>query len=280
VRGYSKINRVNQHRAITVTADVDEARANAAEIVAALQGGFMPQLLARYPNIDVRWEGQAEQSRESIQSLLIGQAIALLAMYVLLTVEFTSYIQPAIIMAIIPFGVMGALWGHALMGLPLTLFSLLGLVALTGVVVNDAIVLVDFANSRVRAGVPMFQALLETGQRRFRPVMLTSITTIAGLAPLMTETSDQAQLLIPMANCLCFGLSLSTVLLLLIVPTFLSIYGRIFCKQEWTIPVDRQPPESHHGTWSDFPPHEDDRRNGACPAAAHLEAAVLSMAGR
>ncbi|MBX3436480.1 MAG: efflux RND transporter permease subunit [Planctomycetaceae bacterium] len=225
-RGYSEINRVNQKRSITVTADVDESRANAAEIVSRLQAGFVPHLLERYPNVIVRWEGQAEQSVESIQSLFVGLMIALLAMYVLLTMQFTSYIQPAIIMAVIPFGIIGAVWGHALMGLPLTLFSVLGLVALTGVVVNDSIVLVDFANARVRDGVPLHEALLETGQRRLRPVLLTSMTTVAGLAPIMTETSEQAQLLIPMANSLCFGLILSTTLVLVLVPTFYSIYGR------------------------------------------------------
>ncbi|MGE4000219.1 MAG: efflux RND transporter permease subunit, partial [Planctomycetaceae bacterium] len=233
-RGYSEINRVNQKRSITITADVDESRANAAEIVSALQAGFMPQLLERFPEVGVRWEGQAEQSVESIQSLFLGLMIALLAMYVLLTMEFTSYIQPAIIMAIIPFGAIGALWGHALMGLPLTLFSVLGLVALTGVVVNDSIVLVDFANARVRDGMPLYEALLETGRRRIRPVVLTSLTTVAGLAPIMTETSEQAQLLIPMANSLCFGLMLATTLVLVLVPTFYSIYGRVVLKTELT----------------------------------------------
>ncbi len=229
-RGYSEINRVNQRRSITITADVDEARANAAQIVAGLQAEFMPKLLKRYPDVDVRWEGQAEQSTESIQSLFLGLAIALLATYVLLTVQFTSYIQPAIIMAVIPFGFTGALWGHALMGLPLTLFSVLGLVALTGVVVNDSIVLVDFANARVRDGMPLYDALVETGRRRFRPVLLTSMTTVAGLAPILTETSQQAQLLIPMANSLCFGLILATTWVLVLVPTFYSIYGRIVLK--------------------------------------------------
>jgi Cu/Ag efflux pump CusA len=166
------------------------------------------------------------------------------------------------------------------MGLPLTLFSLLGLVALTGVVVNDAIVLVDFANARVRDGVPLFEALLETGRRRFRPVLLTSLTTVAGLAPILTETSEQAQLLIPMANSLCFGLILSTTLVLLLVPTLFSIYGRIVYKQKRTMPVDRQSPESHDGSSSDFSPHADERRDAERPAAAYPEPVVLSMLAR
>jgi len=226
-RSYSEINRVNQKRSITITADIDETKANAADIVRNLQGGFMNDLMERYPNVSVRWEGQQEQSVESMQSLMFGLGIALLATFALLTLEFRSYIQPAIVMSVIPFGLIGALWGHAAMGLPLTMFSLMGLVALTGVVVNDSIVLVDFINHRVREGVPLKLAILESGQRRFRPVILTSMTTVAGLLPILTETSLQAQILIPMANSLCFGLILATALVLLLVPTLYRIYGAI-----------------------------------------------------
>ena len=125
---------------------------------------------------------------------------------------------------IIPFGMIGAVWGHALLGLPLTLFSMFGLVALSGVVINDSIVLIDFINSRIRAGIPAEQALMESGERRFRPIMLTSMTTIAGLIPLMLERSFQAQLLIPMAASLAFGLMLGTFLVLFLVPVFYSLY--------------------------------------------------------
>jgi len=226
-QGYSEINRLDQMRAITLSADVDESQSNAARIVADMKGLFMPELLRKYPQLHVRWEGQQEQTVESIDSLFVGLLIALLAMYVLLTMEFTSYAQPAIIMAVIPFGMMGAIWGHAAMGLPLTLFSVLGLVALTGIVVNDSIVLIDFINARLREGVPLQQALLESGQRRFRPVLLTSLTTVAGMLPLLTETSMQAQPLIPMANSLCFGLVFSTTLVLVLVPSFYLVYGTV-----------------------------------------------------
>jgi multidrug efflux pump subunit AcrB len=227
-RGYSEINRIDQKRSITVSSDISEKEGNAKEIVADLQAGFMPELLKKYPALRVRWEGQQEQDSESVRSLGIGLAIALLAMYVLLTMEFTSYGQPMVVMAIIPFGIVGAVIGHWVMGLPLTLFSTLGLVALTGIVVNDSIVLVDFINSAVRGGMPLQQAVLEAGARRFRPVMLTSLTTIAGLAPILTETSFQAQLVIPMAASLCFGLMTSTVLVLVLVPTFYLLYARMF----------------------------------------------------
>lgn len=258
-RSYSEINRVNQKRSITITGDIDESKANASEIVTDLKGGFKDklrnalageespplirliatrilggprktfteELTEKFPGVSVRWEGQQEQSVESMRSLLFGLGIALLATFALLTLEFRSYVQPAIVMSVIPFGLIGALWGHALMGLPLTMFSLMGLVALTGVVVNDSIVLVDFINARVREGAPLKQAILESGQRRFRPVILTSMTTVAGLLPILTETSLQAQILIPMANSLCFGLMLATALVLLLVPTLYRIYGAI-----------------------------------------------------
>lgn len=225
-RGYSEINRIDQKRSITISSDLDESRGNAKTIVADLRASFIPELLKKYPSVRVRWEGQQEQDEESVQSLGIGLFIALIAMYVLLTMEFTSYGQPLVVMAIIPFGIVGAVLGHWVMDLPLTLFSTLGLVALTGIVVNDSIVLVDFLNSAVRSGTPLEEAVLQAGARRFRPVMLTSLTTIAGLAPILAETSFQAQLVIPMAASLCFGLMTSTVLVLVLVPTFYLIYAR------------------------------------------------------
>lgn len=231
-RSYSEVNRVDQLRSITISADLDENRANAREIVAELQASFMPQLLDEYSNVSVRWEGQQEQTMESMQSLLVGLAIALVAMFALLTFEFTSYFQPLLIMAIIPFGIVGAIGGHALLGLPLTLFSLFGLVTLTGIVVNDSIVLIDFINMRQREGMPIFEALLDAGRRRMRPIFLTSITTVAGLLPLLFETSFQAQILIPMAVSICFGLTLSTILVLFLMPTFYLLHARLFGEQQ------------------------------------------------
>jgi multidrug efflux pump subunit AcrB len=218
-RGYSEINRIDQKRSVTVTAGIKEREANASEIVADMQGDFVAQLNQDFPHVSVRWEGQQEQTNESVQSLFVGFGIALMSMYVLLTVEFRSYVQPLLIMFIIPFGVIGAIWGHYIMGLPITMFTLFGLVALTGVVVNDSIVLIDFINLRVREGIEISQALLDAGRRRFRPVMLTSVTTIAGLMPLLSETSFQAQFLIPLAATLVFGLLVATGLVLILIPT-------------------------------------------------------------
>jgi len=222
-RGFSEINRVDQQRSITISADLDETTANADLIIASLQKQ-MDGFIAQFPNVSIRWEGQQEQSRESVGSLMVGFAVAILCMFVLLVLQFRSYMQPLLILAIIPFGMIGAVWGHAFLDLPLTLFSMFGLVALAGVVVNDSIVLIDFINSRVRAGDEPIQALLESGRRRFRPIMLTSMTTIAGLIPLLTEKSFQAQLLIPMASSLAFGLMLATALVLLLIPVLYMLY--------------------------------------------------------
>lgn len=250
-RGYSEINRVNQLRSITITADIIEGKGNAKEVVAKLKTALAgppppspfrqrwaammsrppgpapePGLLAAYPDVHLRWEGQQEQSNESMASLGIGFMVAIFAMYTLLTLVFRSYVQPLIILCTIPFGLTGAILGHWAMGLPLTMFSLFGLVALTGVVVNDSIVLIDFINQRLASGEDLHSAILASGSRRFRPVVLTSLTTIAGLTPILLEKSFQAQVLIPMANSLCFGLALATILVLVLVPAFYWLYGR------------------------------------------------------
>ncbi len=237
-RGYAEINRVDQMRSITVTADLDEKQGNASKIVSDMQANFIPELLKEFPEVRVRWEGQREDSQESMSSLYVGFVLAVFAMYCLLTLEFRSYFQPFIILTIIPFGFMGAIWGHAILGLPLTMLSMFGLVALTGVVVNDSIVLVDFINHRVHQGTPIRTALLEAGRRRLRPVLLTSITTVAGLTPLLLETSFQAQVLIPMAASLCFGLMASTSLVLVVVPTLYMVYVQWFAPKVYDINED------------------------------------------
>ena len=213
-------------------AEVDAKKANSAELIKEMKDNFIPEMLKGYKdrygaNLTVNWEGEQAQNMESMNSMFSGFCVALMAMFVLLTLEFRSYVQPLIILAIIPFGWLGAIIGHAVMQIDLTLFSMFGLIALTGVVVNDSIVLVDFINRRVREGVPLFDALMSAGQRRFRPIMLTSFTTIAGLFPMLLETSLQAQVLIPMAVSLIFGLLTGTLLILILVPVFYMIYGKV-----------------------------------------------------
>jgi hydrophobic/amphiphilic exporter-1 (mainly G- bacteria), HAE1 family len=231
VRGFSVINRLDQYRAITITADVEEAEGNAQEIVNDFKERFIPSLLAEYPEIHVRWEGQQEQGIESITGLIKGLAIAVICMFALLTLEFRSYMQPLLILAVIPFGSIGAVAGHWFLDIPISLFSLFGMVALTGVVVNDSIVLIDFMNTRIRGGMPLREAILDSGCRRFRPVMLTSVTTIVALLPILLERSFQAQVVIPMAASLAFGLLFTTVLVLVLVPTMYLLYNRMLTPQ-------------------------------------------------
>lgn len=223
VRAYSEINRVDQLRSITITANVNEAVANAKVIVQGLKEEHLPNWQKTYRDVQVRWEGQEQQDAESMNSLFFGLIFAMSAIYVLLAFQFNSYTQPVVIMLTIPFGFVGAVLGHVVMGLPLTLFSIFGLVALTGILINDSIVLIDFINRKVRDGMAVEKAVVEAGIRRFRPVILTSLTTIAGLAPLVFETATEAQFMIPMATSISFGLIVATILVLFLVPVYYSI---------------------------------------------------------
>lgn len=219
----SLIYRTDQMRAITISADIDEDQANAMNIVSDLKQSFVPQLVERFPRINVRWRGQQEQTDESMWSITLGFVLVIGAMYLLLTIEFKSYIQPVLVLSIIPFGFIGAIAGHLWMQLPLTLFSIYGLIALSGIVVNDSIVLIDFINMRLREGLSIQDAVLDAGRRRFRPVILTSITTIAGVLPILLETQRQALVLIPMATSLAFGLMFATAIVLVLAPTLLFV---------------------------------------------------------
>ena len=227
VRGYSTIHRIEQKRCITVSADINEQEGNANNIVATLRKDFMPELKRELPGVDVLWEGQQERKDESLNSLFIGLAMALLAIFVLLAVEFKSYTQPMLILMIIPFGMIGAIVGHWIQGRPLGLFSVLGIVGLSGIVINDSIVLIDFINRLIDSGMSAREAVVEAGCRRIRPVLLTSATTVGGLMPLLFERSRQAQMLIPMATSIAFGVMASTLLVLFLVPVFYSLYASV-----------------------------------------------------
>ncbi len=217
-RGYSTIQRVDRRRVITVTSDLDEEKANARKIVQGLKGSYLAELDRKYPGVSYDLEGQTQRSQESMESLIKGFTVAAMVIFLLLASQFRSYIQPVIIMCAIPFGLVGAIAGHFIMGLDITMISIFGIVALSGIVVNDSLILIDFINARVRSGEAVFDAVFEAGRNRFRPVLLTSVTTVAGLAPLMTETSFQARFLIPMAVSISFGLAAATILTLVFVP--------------------------------------------------------------
>lgn len=217
-RGYASITRTDRRRTVNVTSDVDLNIANSNEILADLKSSFLPQLMARYRGLSYSLEGEQQQQRETVGGLGRAFLVALVVIYALLAIPFRSYLQPLIVMSAIPFGMLGAFLGHLMMGMDLTMLSAFGLVALTGVVVNDSLVLVDFINRRRRAGAALLAAICEAGVRRFRPIVLTSLTTFAGLTPLLLEKSIQAQFLIPMATSLAFGVLFATVIILLLVP--------------------------------------------------------------
>lgn len=237
-RAYSVIHRVNRKRVITVSSDLDESFANASKIVADLKAGFLTKLSRRYPGIKYDLEGQEKRTRESLDSLKLGFSLALMGILFLLAAQFHSYFQPIIIMVAIPFGLIGAVAGHLIMGFQLTIISIFGMVALSGIVVNDSLILIDFINRSVNKGEDIDRAVLESGKARFRAVMLTSITTIAGLFPLLLERSFQAQFLIPMAVSISFGLLAATMLTLLYVPALYLIVNDIKSRFATTLKKD------------------------------------------
>ncbi|GIW41567.1 MAG: acriflavin resistance protein [Candidatus Binatia bacterium] len=217
-RGFSTIRRADRQRVIDVTADVEETVANANEVATDLRRRVLPELLADHPRVSYRFEGEQRYQAETLVSLGRGFLLALFLIYALLAIPLGSYLQPFLIMSAIPFGFVGAVWGHLIMGRDLSIFSAIGMVALSGVVVNDSLVLVDFVNRNVASGIPLERAIRDAGAARFRPILLTSATTFAGLTPLLLERSLQAQFLIPMAISLAFGVVFATFVSLLLVP--------------------------------------------------------------
>ncbi len=217
-RGFASISRTDRNRTVDVTADLDLAVANANQILADLEVGFLPELLAQHRGLQYTLEGERQEQRDTMGGLLRGFVLALFMIYALLAVPFKSYVQPLIVMTAIPFGLMGAIWGHMIIGISLTMLSGIGMVALTGVVVNDSLVMVDFVNRAYRGGSPLAIAIRDAGKKRFRPIVLTSLTTFVGLAPLLLEKSVQAQFLIPMAASIAFGVLFVTGIVLVLVP--------------------------------------------------------------
>ena len=218
-RGYASIKRVNRNRAVNVTAAVDPAVASASDVIADLEARILPEVIAGHPGVSHTFQGSRAEQEETIDGLARGFTLALLMIFALLAIPLRSYVQPLIIMAAIPFGFVGAVWGHIVLGLDVTVMSMFGLVALTGVVVNDSLVMVDFINTARGGGDRLHRAVREAGSKRFRPILLTSLTTFAGLVPLMLlEGSLQTMFLVPMAASLAFGVLFATFNTLVLVP--------------------------------------------------------------
>jgi len=218
--GYSTITRTDRKRSINIVADVDLTKANANEILAKFEKDHISPLLQDYPSVNYSFEGEQREQRDTLGSLFKNFGLALFVVYILLAVPFKSYLQPLIIMSAIPFGFTGAVIGHLVMGMNLAVLSIIGIVALSGVVVNDSLVMVDFINRYKREdGKSNLEAALAAGPRRFRPILLTSVTTFVGLFPLLIEKSVQAKFLVPMAISLAFGVLFATLITLILVPT-------------------------------------------------------------
>ncbi len=245
--GYATINRTDGMRRVAVTAEIDEARANANEVVNDLNTGFFPSLATTYPEVSVALKGEKKDMAESFGSLFITYPIALLGIFIIVATVFRSYLQPLVIMVTVPFGIIGAIIGHVILGYDLSMMSFFGMVALSGVVVNDAIVLIECINTFIANGTPFAEAIAKGGARRFRAIFLTSVSTVGGLTPLLMEQDRQAQFLIPMAVSLAAGVAFATLLTLLLVPCLLIALNDLrrvahwLAFREWPSPEEVEP---------------------------------------
>ena len=217
-RGYSQINRVNGQRVVNVLGDIDRSQVTPEEINTSIVTELIPALRHKYPSVAVQQSGEQEERVKSMMGLAYGALLALIGIYALLAIPLKSYLQPLVIMSVIPFGAVGAIVGHWIMGSQLMFFSLLGIVALSGVVVNASLVLVDYINRRRREGMPLEEAVFNAGVVRFRPIILTSTTTFVGLLPLMFSQNPTTFFIIPMAISLAFGVLFATAITLVLVP--------------------------------------------------------------
>lgn len=229
-RSPSIINHYNGRRNVTVSAEIDSAVANAMEITMEAQRYFNGELAADHPEVELAFGGQREAGSETGGSIVWAFLIGALGIFILLSLQFESYLEPAVIMTTIPLAIIGAIWGHVLLGVDFNIQSLIGVVSIAGVVVNDSILMIEFIKLREKGGRPPREAAGMASSDRFRALMLTSLTTIAGLLPLLTEKSLQAQMLIPLAISIVFGLVASTILVLFVTP---AMYAVVLDYREW-----------------------------------------------
>jgi multidrug efflux pump subunit AcrB len=236
-RAYTQIKRVDGRRSMNVTADVVRGAGDPGKILADLSENYLPKLMATYPGLSREFAGEIREREDALQSLLQGFMVALIVIYAMLAIPFNSFVQPLIVMAVIPFGMVGAVAGHMIMGYDLSIISMFGIVALAGVVVNDSLVLIDAANKKRLETDSEFEAISYAGKRRFRPIVLTSLTTFLGLTPMIFETSIQARFLIPMAISLGYGILFATLIALLLVPSLYLIVEDLRRAARWLFPA-------------------------------------------
>jgi multidrug efflux pump subunit AcrB len=222
-QGYVSIEHAQRRRVIKVYADIDETVTNANEVRQTLEKGFLTNLTYRYPGLRYSMEGEGKEQKESLGDVQTGFLFALFCIYALLAVPFRSFTQPFVVMMAIPFGIVGAVAGHLIMGIDITFISLFGIVGLAGVVVNDSLVLIHATNRLREEGATAHDAVTQAGVLRFRAIILTSLTTFAGLIPIILERSLQAKFLIPMAVSLGYGVLFATFITLLLIPSLYLI---------------------------------------------------------
>lgn len=232
-RGDIAINHLSGKREIQVTADMKSPGESATDILEDIKTRFMPKIMSKYPSVSPLYEGQNREAKKTIDSVKIVGPIILILIYMTIAFTFRSYSQPILLIIMIPFSMIGVVWGHYLLGFPINILSWLGIIALIGIMVNDGLVLIGKFNGYLKEGMHYDEALLQAGKSRFRAIFLTSLTTIAGLAPLMLETSRQAQFLIPMAISISFGIAVATILTLIMLPMLLSVFNSVKVFIKW-----------------------------------------------
>nr|MDJ0814407.1 efflux RND transporter permease subunit [Woeseiaceae bacterium] len=218
-QAYSRITRLNRIRTVTVSGDIDPLIVEPGQVISEITDEYIPELLGSFPVVDYGLEGSSQEEAELYMNLQIAAIAALFLIYALIAIPLHSYSQPLVIMSVIPFGAIGAVIGHLVMGMSMSMFSLFGLIALSGVVVNDSLIMIDFINKAREAGKPIRQAVIESGTLRFRAIFLTSLTTAAGLAPILFETSMMAGFVVPAAVSLAFGIVFATIITLFLIPS-------------------------------------------------------------
>ena len=216
--GVTEIRRLDRKRTITITAEVLENKIESGDVVRDVKASFVPMLLEKYPSVEFRLTGGTKEQNDYYSKMIISGLTSLILMYGLLAVPLKSYLQPVLIMSVIPFGFVGAALGHMLLGVTMNMLSIIGIMALAGVVVNDSLIMVDFANRQLADGLTPNNSIIAAGKKRFRAILLTTLTTFVGLLPLLFETSVQAQFVIPMALSLSFGILFASTITLILVP--------------------------------------------------------------
>ena len=234
-RGDISINHLEGKREIQVTADLKDLSASETEILDNIKTNIMPEILSKYPTVTPLYEGQNREAKKTTDSLNLVGPIILLLIYIVIAFTFRSYSQPILLIIMIPFSMIGVIWGHYFHNMAIGILSFLGIIALIGIMVNDGLVLIGKFNNYLKEGMKFDDALVRAGQSRFRAIFLTSLTTVAGLAPLIFEKSRQAQFLIPMAISIAYGIAIATILTLLMLPMMLSVSNTIKVKIKWLI---------------------------------------------